>query len=70
MPTLYEITIPIFIKELTTLSKLLEKGVAHAKDSANAVTEESLVDARLIADMQTLAYQGTILSLTPSLPRT
>jgi hypothetical protein len=67
MPTLYEITIPVFIKQLTTLSKLLEEGVAHAKDSSNAVTEESLVDARLIADMQTLAYQSMSLPLGPSL---
>jgi hypothetical protein len=57
MPTLYETTIPVFIRQLQILSKLLEHGVAHAKDSDNAVTEQSLVDARLIADMQTLAYQ-------------
>lgn len=57
MPTLYETTIPVFIRQLNILSKILERGVAHAKDSANAVTEQSLVDARLISDMQTLAYQ-------------
>jgi hypothetical protein len=57
MPTLYETTIPVFIRQLNILSKILERGVAHAKDGANAVTEQSLVDARLISDMQTLAYQ-------------
>ena len=57
MPTLYETTITVFIRQLQILSKLLNHGVAHAADSSNAVTEQSLVDARLIADMQTLAYQ-------------
>jgi len=57
MPTLYETSIPVFIRQLNILSKILQRGVAHAKDPANAVTEQSLVDARLIADMQTLAYQ-------------
>jgi hypothetical protein len=57
MPTLYETTIPVFIRQLQILSTLLNHGVAHAADSSNAVTEQSLVDARLIADMQTLAYQ-------------
>ena len=57
MPTLYETTITVFIRQLQILSKLLNHGVAHAADSSNAATEQSLVDARLIADMQTLAYQ-------------
>jgi hypothetical protein len=57
MPTLYETTVSVFIRELQILSTLLNHGVAHAADSANAVTEQSLIDARLIADMQTLAYQ-------------
>jgi uncharacterized protein len=57
MPPLYDTTIPIFIKQLHTLSKLLTLGAAHAADSANTLTEQSLVDARLIDDMQTLAYQ-------------
>jgi hypothetical protein len=63
--TLYEITIPVFIRELNILSKLLQLGVDHAKDSGNAVTEQSLVDARLIADMQTLAFQSMSLSPLP-----
>jgi hypothetical protein len=58
MPTLYETTIPVFIRQLNILSKLLGHGIAHAADSSNAVTEQSLVDARLIEDMQPLAYQS------------
>jgi hypothetical protein len=61
MLTLYEITVPVFIRQLNILSKLLEHGIAHAADSSNAVTEQSLVDARLIEDMQPLAYQSTYL---------
>jgi hypothetical protein len=61
MLTLYEITVPVFIRQLNILSKLLEHGIAHAADSNNAVTEQSLVDARLIEDMQPLAYQSTYL---------
>ncbi|KAH8751885.1 hypothetical protein BGZ57DRAFT_774568 [Hyaloscypha finlandica] len=57
MPTLYETTIPVFIRQLNILSKLLGHGIAHAADSSNEVTEQSLVDARLIEDMQPLAYQ-------------
>lgn len=57
MPTLYETTITVFIRQLQILSTLLNHGIAHAADSSNAVTEQSLVDARLISDMQTLAYQ-------------
>ncbi len=57
MPTLYETTITVFIRQLNILSSLLKRGVEHAADSSNAVTEQSLIDARLIADMQTLAYQ-------------
>ncbi len=58
--SLYEITIPVFIKQLRTLERLLEKGVAHARDQANALTEEGLVHARLIADMKDLVFQGEI----------
>ncbi len=67
MPSLYEITIPVFIRQLNILAKLLEHGVAFANDSANAHTEQSLVDARLIADMQTLAYQSASSPSHPSL---
>ena len=55
MPTLYESTIAVFLHELAILTTLLKHGISHA--ASGAVTEQSLVDARLIADMQTLAYQ-------------
>ncbi|KAE9382174.1 hypothetical protein N431DRAFT_322580 [Stipitochalara longipes BDJ] len=57
MPTFYETTITVFIRQLTILSKLLSHGAAHAASSSNTSTEESLISARLIADMQTLAFQ-------------
>jgi hypothetical protein len=52
MPSLYEVTIPPFIKNLKILSTLLEKGVAHANGN-----DATLLEARLIADMQPLTYQ-------------
>ncbi|KAN0095198.1 protein of unknown function (DUF1993) domain containing protein [Hyaloscypha variabilis] len=57
MPTLYESTISVFIRQLTILSSLLNHGITHAASPTNTLTESSLIDARLIADMQTLAYQ-------------
>jgi Domain of unknown function (DUF1993) len=56
MPTLYESTISVFIRNLTILSKLLSHGATHSS-SSSTLTEESLISARLIADMQTLAFQ-------------
>lgn len=64
--TLYEITIPVFIKELNILSKLLQKGVEHARDKGNEVSEEGLVDARLIGDMKGLGFQSMFLFSFPS----
>jgi len=57
MPTFYETTITVFIRQLTILSKLLSHGAAHATSTSNTSTEESLISARLIVDMQTLAFQ-------------
>lgn len=59
--TLYEITIPVFLKNLKVLAKLLQKGVAHAADSGNEVTESKLTEAKLVADMGDLVYQSTSL---------
>jgi hypothetical protein len=61
--SLYEISIPVFIKNIKTLQKLLDKAVAHASDSSKAVTEEALLESRLIPDMYNLIEQ----SLSPSL---
>jgi hypothetical protein len=52
MPSLYEITIPSFIKNLKTLSSLLEKGLTHAEGN-----EASLIASRLTEDMHPLPYQ-------------
>jgi uncharacterized protein len=50
--SLYEITIPVFIKNLKVLSSLLDKGLAHVHGN-----EASLAESRLIADMHPLTYQ-------------
>jgi hypothetical protein len=50
--SLYDISIPVFIRTLNTVSAFLEKGRAHAPAS-----EAALLDERLIADMGNLSYQ-------------
>lgn len=57
MPSLYEISVPVYIKSLKTLSKLLEKGSAHA-----AVSNEQLLDSRLVADMKNFTFQVQVAS--------
>ncbi len=52
MVTLYELSIPVFIKNLKTLSKLLEAGNKHVSGQT-----ETLLNARLIEDMKPLPYQ-------------
>jgi hypothetical protein len=49
--SLYEITIPAFLKDLQILSKLLKKGESHVS------SPDTLLGARLIADMEPLTYQ-------------
>ena len=56
--SLYEISIPVFIRNIKTLQKLLDKAVAHASDSSKAVTEEALLESRLISDMYNLTEQS------------
>ncbi|KAF4626887.1 hypothetical protein G7Y89_g11269 [Cudoniella acicularis] len=51
--SLYDITIPIFIHHLKTINNLLDKGEAHV-GSDHAAT---LVNLRLVADMQPLSFQ-------------
>jgi hypothetical protein len=53
--SLYDISIPVFIRGLGQLSHLLDKGLAHAK--ASGIDLATLVDARLAPDMLTLAGQ-------------
>ena len=50
--SLYDITIPPFIRSLKALSAFLEKGRLHASSD-----ETALVDSRLIADMGALPFQ-------------
>jgi hypothetical protein len=50
--SLYDVTIPVFIRQLRILSDILEKGRKHA-----AGNEASLIEARLIADMAPLSFQ-------------
>jgi hypothetical protein len=50
--SLYDITIPPFIRQLKMLSTILEKG--QAKFAGN---ESTLIESRLIADMGPLTYQ-------------
>ncbi|RFU25527.1 hypothetical protein B7463_g10818, partial [Scytalidium lignicola] len=50
--SLYEITIPVFIKQLNIIKSLLEKGQAHPDKD-----DSTLLASRLIADMQDLPYQ-------------
>jgi len=50
--SLYEVTIPPFLHGLKSLSAFLEKGRVHASGS-----EATLLESRLIADMQALPYQ-------------
>lgn len=52
--SMYEVSIPVFIRGLTVLSGLLEKGQAHA---AQTGAGEDMVQARLAPDMLTLAGQ-------------
>ncbi|TEY36162.1 hypothetical protein BOTCAL_0564g00070 [Botryotinia calthae] len=49
--TLYDISIVPFIKNLKTLSKLLEKGQAHFED------ESKIINAKLVDDMGDLIFQ-------------
>jgi hypothetical protein len=55
MPSLYDITIPVFIRGFDTLSAIIEKGRDHARDQG--WDESELTEARLIADMAPLTAQ-------------
>ena len=53
--SLYQASVPVFVRGLTTMSKVLRKGEDHAKDTG--IDPASLVEARLAPDMLTLAGQ-------------
>lgn len=69
MVSLYEMTVPVLTHKLNVLSKILAKGSALAQDTGNELTEEKIVESRLVADMETFAYQGKdAFSLFPPSP--
>ncbi len=53
--SLYDITVPVFIRGFNNLSKNLAKGRAHAE--ATGMKHDELLGARLIADMHPLTAQ-------------
>lgn len=53
--SMHRVSVPVFVRALTVLATLLEKGEAHAQ--AQGIAPEALVDARLTDDMLTLAGQ-------------
>ncbi|WP_431312146.1 DUF1993 domain-containing protein [Sphingomonas immobilis] len=55
MTTLYEQTVPVFIRNLTSIGKVLAKGEAFAAEKG--IDPRELLDARLIDDMAPLTAQ-------------
>ena len=55
MPSMYETSVPVFVRALDNLSVILEKGEAFAK--AKGTDPSDLVEARLIEDMDPLRTQ-------------
>ncbi|MBV8273076.1 MAG: DUF1993 domain-containing protein [Cupriavidus sp.] len=53
--SMYDVSVPVFIRALTNLSAILEKGAAHAK--AQGMDASELIQTRLIADMDPLSAQ-------------
>ena len=55
MLSLYDVTVPVFIRSLENLDRILEKGAAHFTDAGRA--EGELAGVRLIEDMHPLTAQ-------------
>ncbi|MGN6121924.1 MAG: DUF1993 domain-containing protein [Sphingomonas oligoaromativorans] len=53
--SLYDVSVPVFIRSLRNLSAILEKGRLHADE--NGLPHATLLDARLIEDMSALPAQ-------------
>jgi len=51
----YDVSVPVFSRGLQQLAHVLDKGLAHAKDTG--IDPDTLVGARLAPDMFTLAGQ-------------
>jgi hypothetical protein len=58
--TLYQASVPVFLKALGNLRHVLEKGKAHAASAK--IDEKALLDARLFPDMRPLAFQVLVAS--------
>jgi uncharacterized protein len=56
--SLYQVTVPVFVKTLANLRAVLEKAKAHALD--HKIEESVLVNARLYPDMLPLSRQVQI----------
>jgi hypothetical protein len=73
--SMYQVSVPVFVKGLANLRAILEKGTAHAQ--AKKIDDAVFVNARLYPDMLPLSGQvqiasdmarGTIARLTGSEP--
>jgi hypothetical protein len=56
--SMYQASVPVFVRALTNLAHVLKKGEAHA--TAKGVTDEVLLQTRLIPDMLPLVRQVQI----------
>lgn len=56
--SMYQASVPVFVRALSNLAHVLKKGEAHA--TAKGVTDEVLLGTRLIADMLPLVKQVQI----------
>jgi hypothetical protein len=56
--SMYQASVPVFVRALSNLSHVLRKGEAHAK--AKGISDEVLLGTRLIADMLPLSKQVQI----------
>jgi hypothetical protein len=53
--SLYEISIPVFIRSLTNLATILKKGEAYADEKG--IPHSKLLESKLVDDMANLVYQ-------------
>lgn len=53
--SLYQVTVPVFIKQLGLLDRMLEKATEHA--TTQNTPGDQIVQSRLVADMLPMAFQ-------------
>ena len=58
--SLYQASVPVFVKTLRNLRAILEKGAAHA--AQRKIEESALLGARLFPDMAPLTFQVQVVS--------